>query len=117
MSAWCLPRRVGTLDLPADAAPFERPNSASVRRARLGELLVVGGLTPILFPLSWLLRRQLGLDASELAVGFTMFYAAHLINDPHFAVTYLLFYKDARARAFGAAFGPWQRARYVFAGA
>jgi hypothetical protein len=71
---------------------------------------------PFLFPLSWLLRRVLGLDAADFAVGFTMFYAAHLINDPHFSVTYLLFYKDARARAFGAAFPPWQRARYVVAG-
>ena len=45
-----------------------------------------------------------------------MFYAAHVINDPHFAVTYLLFYKDARARALGDAFAAGQRARYVVAG-
>src|SRR5262245_42123204 len=82
----------------------------------LGELLLVGGLTPLLFPASWLLRRALGLDMAELAVGFTMFHAAHVINDPHFSVTYLLFYEDARARAFGDAFTPAQRARYVFAG-
>jgi hypothetical protein len=82
----------------------------------LGELLLVGGLTPILFPLSWLLRRRLGLDLAELAVGFTMFHAAHVINDPHFSVTYLLFYKDARARAFGDAFPPGMRARYLVAG-
>ena len=31
-------------------------------RTRIGELLMVGGLTPLLFPLSWLLRRKLGLD-------------------------------------------------------
>jgi len=85
-------------------------------RALTLEFLLVGGLTPILFPLSWILRRSLGLDAAELAVGFTMFHAAHVINDPHFSVTYLLFYKDARARAFGGAFPPAQRARYVVAG-
>jgi hypothetical protein len=53
---------------------------------------------------------------AELAVGFTMFHAAFVVNDPHFSVTYLLFYKDARARALGEAFTPAQRARYVLAG-
>jgi hypothetical protein len=94
---------------------------SSVARAgsfwgRVAEFLLVGGLTPFLFPLSWMLRRTLGLDAADYAVGFTFFYAAHVINDPHFSVTYLLFYKDARARAFGGAFTGWQRARYVLAG-
>jgi hypothetical protein len=63
-----------------------------------------------------LLRRWLGLDASELAVGFLTFYGAHVINDPHFSITYLLFYRDWRLRAFGNAFQPWQRARYVAVG-
>lgn len=85
-------------------------------RHELVEALLAGGLTPLLFPLSWLLRRALGLDTAELAVGFTMFHAAHVINDPHFAVTYLLFYKHARARAFGRAYPPLQRARYLLAG-
>jgi hypothetical protein len=102
------------------SAAMEVPEARAPARPRrwtgLGELLLVGGLTPLLFPLSWLLRRSLGLDAAELGVSFTMFYAAHLINDPHFAVTYLLFYKDARARALGGAFEPAQRARYLVAG-
>jgi hypothetical protein len=38
------------------------------------------------------------------------------MNDPHFAVTYLLFYKDVRARAVGNAWSAVQRARYVVAG-
>jgi len=83
---------------------------------RVGELLVVGGATPILFLFSWLLRSSVGLDPAELAVGFTMFHAAHVINDPHFAVTYLLFYKDARARAFGDRWSPTQRLRYLVVG-
>ncbi|HYQ18175.1 MAG TPA: hypothetical protein VEQ58_20515, partial [Polyangiaceae bacterium] len=52
----------------------------------------------------------------ELAIGFLTFHAAHVINDPHFAVTYLLFYRDVRARAFGAEQPPTQRLRYLFAG-
>lgn len=96
-----------------EAAPARR---SAALRARLAEFAAVGGATLVLFPLSWLLRRVVGLDSAELAVSFTMFYAAHLINDPHFAVTYLLFYKDAKKRALGDAFTPAQRIRYLVAG-
>lgn len=82
----------------------------------LGEWLVVGGLTPILFALSWLTREPLGLSDAEYWTGFTFFYAAHLLNDPHFAVTYLLFYRDVRARALGDRLPRGQRVRYVLAG-
>lgn len=100
----------------SDALEPARGTPALRRPGGLGELVLVGGLTPLLLPLSWWLRRALGLDDAELMVGFVTFYAAHLINDPHFAVTYLLFYKDVRARALGAAFAPAQRARYLAAG-
>jgi hypothetical protein len=76
----------------------------------------VGGLTPVLFPLAWLLRKSVGLDASELAVGFVMFHAAFVVNDPHFAVTYLLFYRDGVSRAFDDSIGRAQRLRYLVAG-
>ncbi|HYP89375.1 MAG TPA: hypothetical protein VEQ59_14510 [Polyangiaceae bacterium] len=69
-----------------------------------------------LLPLCWLLERGLGLDSAELAIGFLTFHAAHVINDPHFAVTYLLFYRGVRARAFGAEQPLAQRLRYLFAG-
>jgi hypothetical protein len=100
-----------SIDAPA---PIAAP--AAHRWTSVVEFLLVGGLTPLLFPLSWALQRAFGLDPAELAVSFTMFYAAHAINDPHFAVTYLLFYKDARARALGDAFAPLQRVRYLLAG-
>jgi hypothetical protein len=87
-----------------------------VRPGAFGEFVLLGGATLFALPLSWFARRWFGLDAAELAVGFTAFYGAHLINDPHFAVTYLLFYRDVRRRAFGDAFAPAQRLRYVLAG-
>jgi hypothetical protein len=93
-----------------------RESRVRVRAAAGAELLVVGGATPLLFLLSWWLRRTFGLPSAELAVGFLFFYGAHLINDPHFAVTYLLFYESARARAFGREFAPLQRMRYLVAG-
>jgi hypothetical protein len=98
------------------AAPAPIAAPAARRWTSVVEFLLVGGLTPLLFPISWGLQRAFGLDAAELAVSFAMFHAAHAINDPHFAVTYLLFYKDARARALGDAFVPLQRARYIAAG-
>jgi hypothetical protein len=106
----------------SQAVPFvdaveAAPRVPALRRpGGLGELVLVGGLTPLLLPLSWWLRRAIGLDDAELMVGFVTFYAAHLINDPHFAVTYVLFYRDVRARALGAAFAPAQRMRYLAAG-
>lgn len=92
-----------------------QPRRALARR-RLVEFLLVGGITLPLFPLAWLLQYGLGLDSAELAVGFVFFHAAFLINDPHFSVTYLLFYRNVRQRAFGRELGRLQRARYLMAG-
>jgi hypothetical protein len=89
---------------------------ARVHAAVVAEFLLVGGATPLLFLVSWLLQRTIGLSSADLAVGFLFFYGAHVINDPHFAVTYLLFYENARARAFGGEFAPLQRVRYLVAG-
>jgi hypothetical protein len=86
------------------------------RVSPLAELLLVGGATPVLLVVSWLLRRAVGLDAADLAFGFTFFYGAHVINDPHFSVTYLLFYERARERALGGELPLLQRVRYVVAG-
>jgi hypothetical protein len=102
----------------AQALEASLPTSSPLpaRSSAWFEFLVVGGATLVLFPIAWLLRAGLGLDDSELAVGFLMFHAAHVINDPHFAVTYLLFYKNFRERAFGATSDVAQRTRYWVAG-
>jgi hypothetical protein len=99
------------------SVPLAPPRALDASRPRgVGEFLLVGGATPFLYAIAWIMRRSFGLDASEYAAGFMTFYAAFVINDPHFAVTYLLFYKDGRRRAFGDAFAPRQRARYLLAG-
>jgi hypothetical protein len=102
----------GTLALEAPA----RVAHADDWVAGFVEFMLVGGATLVLFPLAWLLRGKLGLPASEFAVGFLTFYGAYVINDPHFAVTYLLFYKDARKRAFSHEFSRSYRIRYLVAG-
>jgi hypothetical protein len=101
---------VATLVTGAPAAPRVR------RLASVTEFLLVGGTTPFLFPIAWLARRLLGMDSAELAIGFLAFHGAHVINDPHFSVTYLLFYRDVRRRAAAAYWGSAQRARYLVAG-
>src|SRR5512132_465553 len=85
-------------------------------RARAAELMALGGGTLVLFPLVWLLRSCVGLDASETFVDAFAYHAALVINNPHFAATYLLFYKGAGERVLRGALPPMQRARYVFAG-
>jgi hypothetical protein len=91
------------------------PASSSEWGARLLEFMLVGGATFVLLPLSIALRNVFGLDASEYAVGFATFYAAYVINDPHFAVTYLLFYKDVRERTLGKSYQLSYRLRYGLA--
>ena len=101
---------VATLVEPAPSTPASRQLPA------WAEFLIVGGVTPLLFPLAWVVRRALGADQSEYIVSFVFFYAAYAINDPHFGVTYLLFYRDVKQRALGEVWGPAQRIRYVLAG-
>lgn len=85
-------------------------------RARAAELFFVGGATFVLLPLLWLFQRSVGRDAAEEAVDAIGFHAAFFVNNPHFAVTYLLFYRGARERLFGKVFPPALRARYAVAG-
>lgn len=101
------------------AATFLAPSTTTRdKRAKRSvvEFLVVGGATLLLFPLGWLLSWSIGLDTSELVVGFLTFHAVHLINDPHFTVTYFLFYRDAKKKAFGPTFAGAQRIRFLLAG-
>lgn len=103
----------------APAAVFSEVNGARTpakARTRLGEFLAVGGATVFVFPLAWLLRAAVGVEDAELAAGFLTFWGAFVVNDPHFSVTYLLFYRGVRERALGRASGSAQRARYLFAG-
>lgn len=93
-----------------------RSARAPRRLAGALEFLVVGGGTLLLLPICWLCRTLLGLDAGELLMGALAFHAASIINDPHFSVTYLLFYDRAQQRALGDVYPPRQRLRYWFAG-
>jgi hypothetical protein len=103
----------------ASISPFHKGGARALARPEsrraVAELLCVGGLTPLLYPLSSLLRRSFAFDSCDYAVGALFFYGAYVVNDPHFAVTYLLFYRGLRER-FASASATLQRARYVIAG-
>lgn len=105
--------QVAALDIAA-------PGRSATARPRLAqpavEFLLTGGGTLLLLPVFWLLRSALGLSDAEFWVSFLAFHLAYVVNDPHFAVTYLLFYRRVRERAFGSSFSRLQRVRYVIAG-
>jgi hypothetical protein len=112
-SAAALERTEAGAAAPSAGAPELRVRAGA---SALAELLLAGGATLLLLPLCWALRAALGLDDGELLIGALAFHAASLINDPHFSVTYLLFYRDVRARAFGPEYRGAQRLRYWVAG-
>lgn len=92
------------------------PEGSFTKRDLL-EFLIVGGATILLIPFAWLYKTLAGLDESVYQVSYIAFYLAWVINDPHFAVSYLLFYKNAKGRALGHEFSsPVQRGRYWIAG-
>ncbi|MEO8878066.1 MAG: hypothetical protein ABI461_20915 [Polyangiaceae bacterium] len=101
---------------PLSASVSTNGTASESFRSKLIEFLLVGGGTLVLLPLAWLLRRAVGLDDAELAAGFVTFYAAYVVNDPHFAVTYLLFYRGAKQRAFDVERPLSQRVRYLVSG-
>lgn len=90
--------------------------AVSSRRRAFAEAMLTGGATLFLYPLSWVIRRIFGADTSEYETSFFFFYLAYVINDPHFAVTYLLFYRNARKRAFSPEYPRVQRMRWIFSG-
>jgi hypothetical protein len=78
------------------------PRNGTGVGTQLLEFLLLGGTTLLLLPLAHWYAGHAGLEPSEYIVSYVAFYAAHVINDPHFSVTYLLFYKDASGFATGS---------------
>ncbi len=55
-------------------------------------------------------------ETKALNVGYVMLLVAHLINHPHFAHSYQIFYRQYGRKAFGKETAPALRFRYLFAG-
>ncbi len=108
-----LPPALGT---PATGLSHDfRRDSVDFRRDVV-EFLLVGGATLLFLPLFWLFEKVGPIDEAEYRVSFLAFYAAYIINDPHFSVSYVLFYRRLRQRALDASVSLVQRIRYWVAG-
>jgi hypothetical protein len=76
------------------------------------DFLCLGGSSLFLLPFLFLLP-----DADYRApVATTMLLLAHLINHPHFAHSYQIFYRGFATKAFRPDLGRVMQARYIFAG-
>jgi len=76
------------------------------------DFLCLGGSSLFLLPFLFLLP-----DADYRApVATTMLLLAHLINHPHFAHSYQIFYRGFAGKAFRPDLGRVMQARYIFAG-
>lgn len=78
----------------------------------VSDILLLGGASLIVLPLcAWLIPQQ----ASGTVLTWTLL-IAHVINNPHFAASYQIFYRKFLARAFGNEFPTALRIRYQLAG-
>lgn len=76
------------------------------------DFLCLGGGSLMLFiPLSFL-----DVETFEPMVAATILFLAHFINSPHFAHSYQIFYRNFAEKAFGQAYRPQLRVRYIIAG-
>ena len=76
------------------------------------DFLCLGGGSLLLFiPLAFL-----DVEIFEPMVAATVLLLAHFINSPHFAHSYQIFYRNFAGKAFGQAYSPHLRARYIIAG-
>ena len=75
------------------------------------DFLFLGGASLFILPICLLLP-----DSLEPEVLFYAWMLAHVINHPHFANSYQIFYRNFSGKAFGADYAPSLRARYIFAG-
>lgn len=76
------------------------------------DFLGLGGVSVVLFPIMLLLpQKEYSLTVGAIAVALT-----HVLNHPHFAFSYQIFYYGFRQKAFGSSYDAVLRARYIFAG-
>jgi len=76
------------------------------------DFLCLGGASLAILPVLALVP----VDGNRDAIAFTMLMVAHLVNHPHFAHSYQIFYGGFRGKAFGDMLPPGLRARYRIAG-
>lgn len=103
-----------TRQLLGDAVAAPRARGQDIRHlfGPVIDFLCMGGGAVLLFPVMLLLPAE----KLELDVSVAMLLAANVLNHPHFAYSYQIFYSGFRAKAFGPDNPPLLRARYLWAG-
>lgn len=79
------------------------------------EFFVAGGATLLLLPLFFVFAPIGDVNALGL-VGISAFWASWVINDPHFTVSYQIFYRDFAAKLGGNGYARGEQVRYWVAG-
>ena len=106
---------IDMLAQPARAASVPAAAPASAPRYLHGpvaDFLLLGGSSLLLLPLLFLFPAA----EIKVQVAAAMLLLSNVLNHPHFAHSYQIFYRGYRAKAFGPALGREMRARYLFAG-
>ncbi len=99
------PGRSGTL------RRFEASRDGSLFTPMVDFLCLGGGSLLLFIPLS-----LLDVETFKPAAVATILFLAHFINSPHFAHSYQIFYRNFTEKAFGQAYSPQLRFRYIVAG-
>ncbi len=99
------PLRAGTLRRPGAA------RDGSLFSPLIDFICLGGGSLVLFIPL-----LLLDVETFEPAVAATIVFLAHFINSPHFAHSYQIFYRNFAQKAFGQAYRPQLRVRYIIAG-
>ncbi len=75
------------------------------------DFLCLGGLSVLVLPLMLLVD-----DEQKVQLGLLAFVLSDIVNHPHFAHSYQIFYRGFREKAFGDTLAPGLRLRYRIAG-
>jgi len=79
------------------------------------EFFAAGGLSILLLPLCLIFAPD-GNEVQVGMVGIASIWLAYVINDPHFMVTYQIFYRDFANKINGIGYARAERVRYIMAG-
>lgn len=98
--------------LRANSAAISRPDKSKYLYGPIVDFLVLGGASFFLLPLLFALPHQRMIGA----VSFITLALANVINHPHFAHSYQIFYRQFAARVGDSNLSALMRGRYLFAG-
>ncbi|MER8661865.1 hypothetical protein NKH34_12065 [Mesorhizobium sp. M1148] len=100
-----------TLQLSADAVAPQTATAQKYLFGPLADFLMLGGSAFLILPVLFLVPLEY-----EGPVAATMVFVAYLVNYPHFAHSYQLFYRNFGRKVTGDGYDRSLQLRYIFAG-